>query len=152
MAFTIFDWIKQVTYIKDSWSSFSEEDKISFNPFMLHRFISMHEPYIELANLLQKYWYLTHEQIYLIYCSYLPKNKIYAPYIKTTKSPINPELIILLADYFKVSRREIKQYMSILSEDEVVFILSSRGINDDEIKKLLKDEKTSKTPKTSKGA
>ena len=34
----------------------------------------MHEPYIELANYLQKLWLLTPEQIYNIYCGYLPEN------------------------------------------------------------------------------
>ena len=27
MAFTIWDWMKQVTYIKEPWSSFTDEDK-----------------------------------------------------------------------------------------------------------------------------
>ena len=143
----IFDWLKQVTYIKDSWSKFSDEDKATFNPYMLHRFLSMHEPYIELANHLQQFWQLTHEQIYLIYCSYLPENKIFAKYIKSTKPKANNDLLIILADHFKVSTREVKQYLHILSEDAIKNILSSRGIDDDEIKKLFKDEKTTKASK-----
>lgn len=143
----IFDWLKQVTYIKDSWSKFSDEDKATFNPYMLHRFLSMHEPYIELANYLQQFWQLTHEQIYLIYCSYLPEDKIFAKYIKSTKPKANNDLLIILADHFKVSTREVKQYLHILSEDAIKNILSSRGIDDDEIKKLFKDEKTTKASK-----
>jgi len=143
----IFDWIKQVTYIKDPWSKFNDEDKATFNPYMLHRFLSMHEPYIELANHLQQFWQLTHEQVYLIYCSYLPENKIFAKYIKSTKPKANNDLLIILADHFKISTREVKQYLHILSEDAVKNILSSRGIDDDEIKKLFKDEKTTKASK-----
>lgn len=146
----IFDWIKQVTYIKDPWSTFSDEDKATFNPYMLHRFLSMHEPYIELANYLQKFWVLTPEQIYLIYCSYLPENKIFAKYIKSTKPKANIELLEALADHFKLSTREVKQYLHILKEEQVIEILSSRGISEDEIKRLL-NEKTTKTPKVSKG-
>ena len=56
---TIFDWMKQVTYIRDPWHTFSDEDKESFNVYMLHKVISMHEPYIDLANYLQKLWLLT---------------------------------------------------------------------------------------------
>ena len=145
----IFDWIKQVTYIKDPWSLFSEEDKVTFNPYMVHRFLSMHEPYIELANYLQQFWQLTHEQIYLIYCEYLPENKIFAKYIKSTKPKVNGELLSILSNYYKVSTREVKNYLQILKEDEVKVILSSRGIEEDEIKKLLKDEKTTKTSKAS---
>jgi len=77
----------------------------------------------------------------LIYCSYLPEDKIFAKYIKSTKPKANPDLLIILADYYKTSTREVKQYLNILSEDTIKNILSSRGIEDDEIKKLLKKEK-----------
>jgi wyosine [tRNA(Phe)-imidazoG37] synthetase (radical SAM superfamily) len=146
----VFDWIKQVTYIKDPWSTFSDEDKATFNPYMLHRFLSMHEPYIELANYLQQFWQLSHDQIYLIYCSYLPEQKIFAKYIKSTTPKANVELLETLADHFKVSTREVKQYLHILNEDQVNSILSSRGISDEEIKRLL-NEKTTKASKVSKG-
>ena len=146
---TIFDWFKQVTYIKDPWSSFSDEDKATFNPYMMHRLVSMYEPYIELANYLQQFWQLKPDQIYLIYCKYLPENKIFAKYIKSTKPKTNNELLEVLSNYFQVSTREIKEYLHILSKDQIKNILSSRGINDDEIKKLLKDEKTTKTSKAS---
>lgn len=145
----VFDWIKQVTYIKNPWSSFSDEDKATFNPYMLHRFLSMHEPYIELANYLQQFWQLTHEQVYLIYCSYLPENKIFAKYIKSTTPKANSDLVAVIADHYKVSTREAKTYINMLSEDTIKSILSSRGINDDEIKKLFKNEKTTKTSKAS---
>jgi len=119
---------------------------------MMHRLVSMYEPYIDLANHLQQFWHLTHEQIYLIYCQYLPENKIFAKYIKSTKSKANSELLTILANHFQTSTREVKNYLQILNESEVKDILSSRGINDDEIKKLLKDEKTAKASKTSTGA
>jgi len=146
----VFDWIKQVTYIKDPWSTFSDEDKVTFNPYMLHRFLSMHEPYIELANYLQQFWQLSHDQIYLIYCNYLPEQKIFAKYIKSTMPKANFELLEILANHFKVSTREVKQYLHILNEDQVSSILSSRGISDEEIKRLL-NEKTTKASKVSKG-
>lgn len=145
---TIFDWMKQVTYIRDPWYSFSEEDKESFNPYMLHKVISMHEPYIELANYLQQFWLLTHEQLYTIYCSYLPDNKIFAKYIKSTTPKPNFELVSILASHYKVSTREAKSYLHILSEEEVINVLSSRGVNEEEIQKLL-NEKGTKASKTS---
>jgi wyosine [tRNA(Phe)-imidazoG37] synthetase (radical SAM superfamily) len=146
---TIFDWFKQVTYIRDPWSSFSDEDKATFNPYMMHRLVSMYEPYIDLANHLQQFWHLKPDQIYLIYCNYLPENKVFAKYIKSTKSKANSELLEILANNFQVSTREVKNYLQMLNESEVKNILSSRGINDDEIKKLLKDEKTTKASKAS---
>ncbi len=50
---------------------------------------------------------------------------------------------------FKISTREIKEYIHILKQDDIKSILSSRGIDDDEIKKLLKDEKATKASKAS---
>ena len=32
---TIFDWLNQISYDKRSWSSFNNEDRESFNPYML---------------------------------------------------------------------------------------------------------------------
>jgi len=139
---TIFDWMKQVTYIRDPWHTFSDEDKESFNVYMLHKVISMHEPYIELANYLQKLWLLTPEQIYNIYCGYLPENKIFAKYIKSSKTKANYELVTILANHYQLSTREIKSYLHILSEDEIKNVLTSRGINDDEIQKLLNEKST----------
>lgn len=139
MVFSIFDWVKQVTYIKDPWDSFSDEDKATFNPYMLHRFISMHEPYLELANYLQQFWQLSHEQIYLIYCSYLPEAKIFAKYVKSTKPKTNNDLLTILSDHFKISTREVKQYIHILDKESIEKILSNRGIETDEIKKLVKE-------------
>ena len=145
---TVWDWLKQVTYIKDPWHSFSDEDKDSFNAYMLHKVISMHEPYIDLANYLQKLWLLTPEQIYNIYCSYLPEDKVFAKYIKSNKVKVNNELVNILANHYQLSTREIKSYLHILSEAEIKDILTSRGINDEEIQKLL-NEKSTKTSKTS---
>lgn len=145
---TVWDWLKQVTYIKDPWNSFSDEDKESFNIYMLHKVISMYEPYIDLANYLQKLWLLTPEQVYNAYCSYLPEDRVFAKYIKSNADKVNIDLVNILANHYQVSTREIKSYLPILREDEIENILSSRGINEDEIQKLL-NEKTTKTSKTS---
>lgn len=138
---SIFDWLKQVTYIKDPWTSFNDEDKTTFNPYMLHRFISMYEPYIDLANYIQQYWQLTPEQIYKIYCSYLPKQKIYAPYIKSSKPKQDKELLLILANHYKVSTREVSQYLNILNKEDVREILKDRGTSDDDVSRLLNEEK-----------
>jgi hypothetical protein len=146
---TVWDWLKQVTYIKEPWDDFSEEDKESFNIYMLHKVISMHEPYIELSNYLQKFWLLTPKQIYEIYCSYLPKTSIYAKYIKSNKPKPNQDLVNILSSYYQLSTREIKSYLHLLDENQIKDILNSRGINEEEIQKLLGYEKNTKTSKTS---
>ena len=44
---TIFDWLNEISYNKRSWSSFNSEDRESFNPYMINRFISMKGNYID---------------------------------------------------------------------------------------------------------
>lgn len=149
---SVFDWMKQVTYIKDPWSSFSDEDKATFNPYILHRFISMYEPYIELANYIQQLWQLTPEQIYKIYCSYLPSSKIYAPYIKSSKPKANKELLTIIAEHYRVSTREAAQYQELLGVEGVRDILKSRGTDEDEIAKLLNEKKKDTDEKPAKKA
>ena len=73
----IFGWLEQITYHKKPWSSFSEEDKTSFNPFMINRFISMREDYIDLVNLISKYQYLPNKKLYEFYCNTLPTKKTF---------------------------------------------------------------------------
>ena len=48
---TIFDFFKQVTTDKKPWLSFTEDEQKAFNPYMLHKIVSMTEAYIEVANM-----------------------------------------------------------------------------------------------------
>ena len=73
----IFDWLNQITYDKQSWNSFTEEDKKSFEPYMIHRFLSMNPEYIEFVNLVQTFPYTDKEKIYNIYLYMIPKKKMF---------------------------------------------------------------------------
>ena len=61
---SIFDWLKEITYNKSPWNSFTEEDKESFNPYMISRFLSMSKDYIELVNYVQNIPYTEKEKYY----------------------------------------------------------------------------------------
>ena len=50
---TIFDWVKQMSYDKEPWSSFSNEEHEIFNNFMINKIISMNPNYIELVAEIQ---------------------------------------------------------------------------------------------------
>ncbi len=54
---TIFDWLKEITSNKSKWESFTEEEQSSFNPYMMHRLLSMNPEYIEFVNLVQTFPY-----------------------------------------------------------------------------------------------
>jgi hypothetical protein len=134
----IFDWLRQITYEKQSWDSFTEEDKVSFNPYMIHRFLSMNPEYIEFVNLIQNIPYTEKEKIYKLYLYMIPKKNMFLKYIKSTKTKTREELLQHLASYYECSLREADEYYHMLHNDTIKGILKKRGIDDKEIKKLLK--------------
>jgi len=134
----IFDWLKQITYEKQSWDSFTEEDKASFNPYMIHRFLSMNPDYIEFVNLIQNIPYTEKEKIYNLYLYMIPKKNMFLKYIKSTRAKTREELLQHLASHYECSLREADEYYHMLHNDTIKGILKKRGVDDKEIKKLLK--------------
>jgi len=134
---TIFDWLNEISYSKRPWSSFNNEDRESFNPYMINRFISMKENYIDFVNAIQKYS-INKESLYNYYCQLIPKRKTFFRYIKPKKSKFNSELITILSNHFKTSKREIKDSYHLIGKDDSKIILQNIGIDDKQIKKLLK--------------
>jgi len=61
----IFDWLTEITINKSPVDSFSDEDWKQWNSYMIHRFISMNQNYVEIANILQKFPPQNHKKIYL---------------------------------------------------------------------------------------
>jgi hypothetical protein len=134
----IFDWLKQITYEKQSWDSFTEEDKTSFNPYMVHRFLSMNPEYIEFVNLIQNIPYTEKEKIYKLYLYMIPKKNMFLKYIKSNKTKTKEELLQHLASHYECSLREAYEYYHMHHSDTIKNILKKRGVDDKEIKKLLK--------------
>lgn len=134
---TIFQWLDEISYNKTPWSSFTEKDQESFNRYMINRFISMKEDYIDIVNLVQKYP-LSNVALYNFYCKTIPKSKSFFRYIKPKKSMVNEELISILAKRFQLSKREIKDNYHLIGKDLAKNILLNIGINEKQIKKLLK--------------
>jgi len=134
----IFDWLKQITYEKQSWDSFTEEDRVSFNPYRIHRFLNMNPEYIEFVNLIQNIPYTEKEKIYKLYLYMIPKKNMFLKYIKSTKTKTREELLQHLASYYECSLREADEYYHMLHNDTIKGILKKKGIDDKEIKKLLK--------------
>ena len=72
-SFSIFDWLKEICYIKSDWNKFSNEQLKTFEPYMINRFLSMNEDYTELVNYVQAIPYSEKEKYYKLYCNLLPK-------------------------------------------------------------------------------
>ena len=134
----LFDWLKEINYKKSPVDSFTNKDWDEFNAYMVHRFLSMNPDFLELVNEVQSLPPTDKQQIYSIYREYIPKNNKWSKYVKSTVKPRNKDLIQYLTNYFQLSTREIKEYLHFLDNKEVTKILSQLGIEDKEIKKLLK--------------
>jgi hypothetical protein len=136
---TIFDWLKEITSNKSKWESFTEEEQSSFNPYMMHRLLSMNPEYIEFVNLVQTFPYSDKQKIYNIYLYMIPKKNMFHKYIKSSKKKKQESLLKHIANYYECSLGEAEEYIDILRETGVKSILTKLGIEEKEQKKLLKN-------------
>ena len=140
-AKTLFEHLSGIKEKKTPWESLSVMDRKSFEPFMVNRFLSMNMGLLELVNELQKYTIgqLSPKDVYKLYLDVLPKKKSFDKYIKGKGSDkYNDKVLGYLSQYFEVSEREVKDYLEILSKDDVIEIIQKFGIEKKEIKKWLK--------------
>lgn len=134
----IFDWLKHINQYKTPASKFTDKDWEVFNSYMVHRFLSMNPDYIEVVNYVQEFPPQEKIMIYNIYKEFIPKNNKWNKYIKSKIKEPNKDLLIQLKDHFKVSIREVKDYLKILDAVEINRILTNRGLETKEIKQLIK--------------
>jgi len=140
-AKTLFEHLSGIKEKKTPWESLSVMDKKSFEPFMVNRFLSMNMEFLELVNELQMYTIgqLSPRDVYKLYLDVLPKKRSFDKYIKAKGSDkYNDKVLEYLSRYFEVSEREVKDYLEILSKDEVIQVIQKFGIEEKEIKKWLK--------------
>ena len=140
-AKTIFQHLSGVKEKKQSWESLTEMDKKSFSPFIINRWLSMNLDLLPIVNELQKYTIgtLSARDVYKLYLDFLPKKKTFDKYVKGKKSSkYNKDMLAYLSQWYGVSQSEVKDYLEILSKDEVKTILKKYGLTDKEIKVLSK--------------
>ena len=134
----IFDWLNHITLYKTPITEFTDNDWENFNSYMVHRFISMNQYYVEIADYAQSLMPNMKKEIYNFYKEMIPKSKIWLQYIKTKNKEVNKELISHIASYYEVGFREARSYINVITDEEMPIILGEMGLEDKEIKKLLK--------------
>ena len=134
----IFDWLKAINNTKPPVESFTSKDWEVWNSYMIHRFISMNPDYIEIVNYVQDLPPQEKRIIYNVYKEFIPKNNKWNKYIKSKTKEPNKELIEHLRDYLKCSSKEAKEAITLLDNTKISRILSNRGLETKEIKKILK--------------
>ena len=134
----IFDWLKAINNTKPPVESFTSKEWEVWNSYMIHRFISMNPDYIEIVNYVQDLPPQEKRMIYNVYKEFIPKNNKWSKYIKSKTKEPNKELIEHLRDYLKCSSKEAKEAITLLDNTKISHILSNRGLETKEIKKILK--------------
>jgi hypothetical protein len=137
----LFDWLNELTFNKREWSSFSEDQRESFNSYMIHRYVSMYIGYVELANVAQKLPLTEKEKIYNIYKTMLPKKKMFLKYVKKQTKNTYEDLLKYVSEYYQCSFGEAEEYIDIIREAGVRGILWEMGVDEKETDKLIKKAK-----------
>ena len=138
---TIFNWINEILVSKKHWNDFKNDEQKKFSPFIINRWLSMDNEFLEIVNYFQKYSIGTLEprEVYKWYCDMLPKGKRFNKYIKGKKDKkYNTELIDILVTHFECSKLQVKDYLELIHKDELIEILGKYGMNEKTIKRLLK--------------
>ena len=134
----IFDWLNHITLYKTPSTEFTDNDWENFNSYMVHRFISMNVYYVEIADYAQSMLPNMKKEIYNFYKEMIPKNKTYLKYIKQQTKGYSKDLLEKVADYYEVGIREAHSYIAVMKKNELTQILGEMGLENKEIKKLLK--------------
>ena len=133
----IWDWLKQINFIKADPNTFSDKDWELWNSYMIHRFLSMNIDFIDIVNEVQSINPQNKKEIYTIYREYIPKNNKWNKYIKSSVKQPKTELLDKLSSLWECSKSEIKEYLDILDKQQIISILGSMGLEKKEIKTLL---------------
>jgi hypothetical protein len=139
----IFGWLEEITVNKSPLDIISDESWDTWNSYMVHRYVSMNQDYIDIVNLVQKINPQNKKQIYSIYKEMIPKRKMWLKYIKNEAKKEQKELEEYVAKYFDCSLGEAEHYIDILRGDGVREILNEMGIESKESDKLIKKAKLS---------
>ena len=134
----IFDWLKEINFLKSPVSKFSNKDWDLWNSYMIHRFLSMNKDFLDIVNEVQSINPQNKKEIYTIYREFIPTNNKWNKYIKSNIKQHNNELLSFLANHWECSKNEVKEYLNILDDDKIINTLASMGLEQKEISKLLK--------------
>ena len=119
-----FDHIKNLHTKKRIWDNFNDEEKKSFNIYIINKALSMNPNYLNIINMVQKYTnnMLEPKEVFNLYYDLLPNKFRFYKWIKGTKDK-NKEKYQILAEHFKCSSREIKDYIKLLDKKQINNIL-----------------------------
>ena len=124
-----FDHIKNLHTKKRRWEDFNDEEKKSFNVFIINKVLSMNPNYLGIVNMVQNFTGLNQvissKEVFNIYFNLLPNNFRFYKWIKGEKTKKDKEKTEYLAMHFKVSTREAYDYLQILDRKTINSIIKN---------------------------
>ena len=124
-----FDHIKNLHTKKRRWEDFNDEEKKSFNVFIINKGLSMNPNYLGIVNMVQNFTglnqVLSQKEVFNIYFKLLPNKFRFYKWIKGIKNKKDKDKAEYLAMHFKVSTREAYDYLQILDKKSINKILKN---------------------------
>jgi len=145
----LFDHVKHIRQVQnpDYYNSLSEDDRKSFNPFMIIRALSMDSSIVEdMASLYQIFDKIPTAQLYTLLIGLVTRSQSYHPWIKSKFLCHDKDLLGYVAKRFEVSTNQANVYVNILlrteeGQAELIAICRAFGLTDTVIDKLFDEPK-----------
>ena len=124
-----FDHIKNLHTKKRRWEDFNDEEKKSFNVFIINKALSMNPNYLGIVNMVQNFTglnqILSQKEVFNLYFNLLPTKFKFYKWIKGEKNKKDKEKAEYLAIHFKVSTREAYDYLKVLDKKTINKIIKN---------------------------
>jgi hypothetical protein len=146
---TLFDHIKHIRQVQDPeyYNRLSEDDRKTFNHFMIIRALAMDDTLIEdMAQLYRIFDKIPSPQFYTLLIALVPRNNWFCPWIKSNRFKHNKDLLELVGKRFQVPRYQANDYVNILlrseeGQGELVRICKAFALEDKEVEALFEEKK-----------
>ena len=124
-----FEHVKNLHTKKRRWKDFNDEEKKSFNVFIINKTLSFNPNYLNIVNMVQNYTglnqVLSQKEVFNLYYSLLPTKFKFYRWIKGEKNKKDKEKAEYLAMHFKISIREAYDYLQILDKKTIKSIIKN---------------------------
>ena len=146
---SLFDHVKAIRQVQDPnyYNNLSEDDRKTFNHFMIVRALSMDESIVEdMAQMYQIFDKIPSAQFYQLLIALVPKSNRFYPWVKSRSMKHNTELLGYVSQRFKIPKYQASEYVNILisipcGTEEIISICRSFGLDDKEIEELFQAPK-----------
>jgi hypothetical protein len=138
LRMTPFDFLKLVHDKKIKWESLTEDEQKTYNKFIINRALGFNNNMLDIVNRIQHYD-VTPKESFKYYQSMTGNKFKFNKWIKGSKpKTFKPELLALVSGYLECSCKQAEEYLNVLEKKETKKLLNHIGLQDSEIKKLMK--------------